>query len=189
MGSRDQSDRAKNGKGNPETTPPLTPRPQGTLMDEKANARVTLPPVWRPPRSRPPKASSSRPLKQLVGPQQTPRSCPPKARYSRLLKQPVGPWQAPTTIHAGNQTMVNNVCPLGRESPQSTQHCNIRSQRSHRISPIDTIWRRICGAHLTTIFSVAYVCQERFAPVCTKRGRHTDERTTAAHRPVGDAPT
>ena len=27
-----------------------------------------------------------------------------------------------------------------------------------------------------------------FAPVQTKRGRCTDERTTAAHQPTGDAP-
>ena len=43
MGSRDQSERAKIGKGNAETTPPLTPRPRGKLTDAKANARAMLP--------------------------------------------------------------------------------------------------------------------------------------------------
>ena len=119
----------------------------------KTNVRVTLPPVSRPPRSRPPKVSSSRLLKQPVGLQQAPRCRPPKARYWRLLKQPVRPQQAPTMIHNGNQPTVNDVCPQGRESPQATQHCNIWSQRSRGIPPIDSIWRKICGAHLTTIFS------------------------------------
>ena len=112
----------------------------------KTNARVTLPPAPRPPRSRPP-----RPLKQSVGLQQAPRSRPPKASYSRLLKQPVRLRQAPTTTHDGNQSMVNNICPQGRESLQATQHYNIWSQRSHGIPPIDVIWSKICGAHLTTI--------------------------------------
>ena len=76
-----------------------------------------------------------------------------KASYSRLLKQPVRPRQAPTTIHVGNQTTGDGVCPLGRESLQVTQHCNIWSQRSYGIPSIKTIWRRICGGHLTTTFS------------------------------------
>ena len=47
---------------------------------------------------------------------------------SELFKAAVAasqPRQAPTIIHNGNQTMANDVCPLGRESPQGTQHCNI----------------------------------------------------------------
>ena len=78
-----------------------------------------------------------------IGPRQTPRSRPPKASNSRLLKQPVRPWQTPATMHNGNQTMVNDAFPLGRESLHVTQHCNIWSQSSCRIPPIDTKWRRI----------------------------------------------
>ena len=73
--------------------------------------------------------------------------------YSRLPKQPVRLRQTPTTIYDENQITVNDACPLGRESQHATQHCNIWSQSSHGIPPIDTKMRRICGAHLTTIFS------------------------------------